>query len=281
MFEVIFLFSLALIWIIFAVVQDVREKEIADWLNFSLIVFALGFRFFWSLFNVESVGFSFFYQGLIGLGIFFVLENLLYYSRMFGGGDAKLMLALGAVLPIFYNFKSNLEIFVLFFVLFLFVGGIYGILFSFILSFRNWKKFELEFSRQFRKNKSFIFLGIFLAILFLVFSFYVKFFLFFGILVFAMTYLYLYLKSVDESCMVRKVSSKNLREGDWIYENVKVGNKVIKSSWDGLTKKDISLLKKNKKFVLLKEGIFFAPVFLISFLLTFIFVWLGLWNSFW
>jgi len=59
MLEIIFLVLLGLIWIIFAVVQDIKKKEIANWLNFSLIIFALGFRFFYSLF--ENSGYGFFY----------------------------------------------------------------------------------------------------------------------------------------------------------------------------------------------------------------------------
>jgi len=54
----------------------------------------------------SEAGFGFFYQGLIGLGIFFVLGNALYYGRMFAGGDAKLMIALGAVLPFLKFLKS-------------------------------------------------------------------------------------------------------------------------------------------------------------------------------
>ncbi|MBI2056754.1 hypothetical protein HYT91_00690 [Candidatus Pacearchaeota archaeon] len=51
MFHIIFLVALALVWMIFAVVQDLKKREIANWVNFSLIIFALGFRFFYSLFN--------------------------------------------------------------------------------------------------------------------------------------------------------------------------------------------------------------------------------------
>ena len=71
MFEEMFLVVLGLIWIVFAMVEDLKTREIFNWVNFSLIIFALGFRFFFSLFSGE--GFQFFYQGLIGLGIFFVL----------------------------------------------------------------------------------------------------------------------------------------------------------------------------------------------------------------
>jgi Flp pilus assembly protein protease CpaA len=61
MYEVIFLWILALVYIVFAVVQDAKTKEIANWITFSLIIFALGFRFFYSLFQGD--GFVFFYNG--------------------------------------------------------------------------------------------------------------------------------------------------------------------------------------------------------------------------
>lgn len=61
MFETVFLFVLALAWIVFATVQDIRTREIANWLSFSLIIFALGFRFFYSLFFAGN--FAFFSKG--------------------------------------------------------------------------------------------------------------------------------------------------------------------------------------------------------------------------
>ena len=73
MIEVYVLFGLGLIWILFAVVQDIRTREIANWLNFSLIIFALGFRFFYSLFEMNDFGF--FYQGLIGFGMAFIFKD--------------------------------------------------------------------------------------------------------------------------------------------------------------------------------------------------------------
>jgi Flp pilus assembly protein protease CpaA len=58
MIEIYVLFFLAFTWITFAVVQDLKTREIANWLNFSLVIFALGIRFFYSFFS--EVGFSFF-----------------------------------------------------------------------------------------------------------------------------------------------------------------------------------------------------------------------------
>mgnify|MGYP001614646475 FL=1 len=95
--EYYFLFLLGLLWCIFATVQDLRKREIANWLNFSMIIFALAYRAFYSI--EARDGGDFFLFGLGGFGIFFLLANLLYYGRAFAGGDAKLLMGFGALLP--------------------------------------------------------------------------------------------------------------------------------------------------------------------------------------
>jgi len=106
-----------------------------------------------------------------------------------------------------------------------------------------------------------------------------------GILVFILPYFYIYAKAVDESCLVKKVKTNQLTEGEWLYEDVKVGKKFIKSSWDGLSKEQIRQIKKRYKEIKIKQGIPFTPVFLISFLILVGLFYLGyldfLWNSFW
>jgi 5-bromo-4-chloroindolyl phosphate hydrolysis protein len=105
----------------------------------------------------------------------------------------------------------------------------------------------------------------------------------FAIFVFLLPVFYIYAKAIDESCMVKKIRVNKLTEGDWLYQDKKIGKKIIKANWDGLTKKDIKLLKKNFKEIKIKQGIPFTPVFLISFLILvlFYFLKLELWNSFW
>ena len=276
MIEVIVLFVLALIWIIFAVVQDLKSREIADWLNYSLIIFALGFRFFYSLFTSE---WNFFLLGVGGFVIFFALDNLFYYGRIFAGGDAKLLMAFGAVLPLQISILDNLKNFGMFILLFLIVGALYGLIYSLVLGIKNWGKFKKEFVLQFKKNKFLVYGILILAIVVICLAFIEEMFLFLGLLLFIFPYLFLYAKSVDEVCMVRRVAVSKLTEGDWLYEDIKIGNKVIKATWDGLNKKDLSLLKKRKKFVIVRYGIQYAPVFLISFMLFIFgvyFNWFGL-----
>ena len=281
MYEVIFLWALALVYLIFAVVQDLKTREIANWISFSLIVFALGFRFFYSLF--EKGEFSFFYQGLIGLGIFFVLGNLFYYGKIFAGGDAKLMIALGTILPLYPNVILNIQAFFNFLLIFLFTGFIYILIASTILGIKNFSAFKKEFSKQIKKNKKFIFIILSLNAIFFILGLFNILFLFFG-LIFSFTYfLYLYSKTIDEVCMVRQILAKHLREGDWLYSDLKIGKNIIKASWDGLNEKDIKEIRKKFKSVKIRQGIPFSPNFLISFI---IFILLNifnliLWNPFW
>ncbi len=282
MLEVIFLLVLALVWIFFAAISDLKTTEIPDWLNISLVIFALGFRFFYSLFS--SLDFSFFYQGLIGFGIFFITGNLMYYAHIFSGGDAKLWYAMGAVIPFSNNFFINLEIFASFLFIYMAFGGVYGLFAGGYFALKNSKKFMGEFKTRFRKNLRFSLPIMALGILIMLFAFILdRLFLILGILIFLIPVLYIFAKSTEESCMKKRIAPEFLREGDLLYADIKIGKKLIKADWNGLTKEDIEFLRKKHKLVLIKQGIAFGPVFLISFLLLiyFYFINTGLWNSFW
>ena len=275
MFEVIFLFALGLVFLVFATIQDFKKKEIANWLNFSLIIFALGFRFFYSLFCGD---YNFFYQGLIGFGIFFLFGNFLYYGKMFAGGDAKLMIALGTVLPLPVSLVSNLQFFAIFLLVFFFVGALYSLSGAVFFSIKNLKNFKREFLRQMTRNKKAVIVSTSLSVIIAFFGFFNMFLFFLGLFIFILVYLYLYVKAVDEACMIKKIDSKNLSEGDWLYKTVKTGRKEIKPRWEGLTKTQIALIKKSHKKVLIRQGMVFTPVFLISFLILFYLFKIGSWN---
>ncbi len=281
MYEVIFLWALSLVWIVFAVVQDLKTREIANWLNFSLVIFALGFRFFYSLFNND--GFSFFYNGLIGLGIFFIIGNLLYYGKMFAGGDAKLMISLGAVLPVSSTIFSNLQNFLVFFLIFLVVGSFYTLVTSFFFCLKNFSSFRKAFAKKFREKKRLISVVLCFGLILMGFGFVNLMFLMLGIFIFVMSYLYLYSKAVDEACMIKKTNTKKLTEGDWLYRDLIIGKKTIRADWNGLSRSEIRDLKKKFKTVRIRQGIPFTPVFLFSFIIfaTVYFLGIDLWNSFW
>jgi prepilin signal peptidase PulO-like enzyme (type II secretory pathway) len=67
--------------------------------------------------------------------------------------------------------------------------------------------------------------------------------------------------------MVKSVSAGKLTVGDWLYQKVRVGRKLIKPYWEGLSEEEVKLLRKSKKKIKIKQGIPFVPSFFLAFLL--------------
>ena len=276
----IFLTALALVWLVFAIVSDLRTREIPNWLNFSLIIFALGIRFFDSLFNAN---WNFFMQGVFGFVVFFILANILYYGRFFAGGDAKLLMALGPIIPFNIDYVSNVNLFSVFLFLFFLSGAIYGIIVLLLMSIKNFLKIKRDFAKQIKNNKKIIIMSLVLSIILLISAYFYSLLAILAILIFISPYLVIYTKIVDNVCMVARVKTSQLTEGDWLYKDIKVGGKIMKAKWEGLSKKEIEILRNKYKFVLIKRGIEFSPVFLISFL-VYVYLYIigiNLWDSLW
>lgn len=263
--ENLFLIVIGLIWIIGAVVQDLRRREVDNIWNFSLIGVAFAYRFSVSLFNSD---YWFFINGVLGFFIFLVLGNLFYYSRIFAGGDAKLLIALGSVLPLGFNWIVNLKIFITFIGFFLLGGSIYVFIFSLFLVFFNWKKFKKEFMKEAKLNKKSLILGFVFSLSWIIFSLFTNLsFLFFGFIFLLFPLLFTFAKSVEESCLVKALKPEELTEGEWLYENIFVNGKKIKASWDGVSRNDLILIKKKyRRKIWIKQGIPFTPGFLIGFM---------------
>lgn len=268
MFE--FLLIIALIWLIIAGYEDIKKREVANWLSFSLIIFALGYRLIYSVINKEIM---FFIYGLFGFAVFFLLAYIFYYARVFAGGDAKLLIGLGAVLTLAPSFFRNIMILGVFVFLLLAVGGVYGLVYSVFLVSVNKKKFSKEFEKQFRLRKSIFYLAVAFAFLSLAMVFYAGYFLLFVLpLIFILfPFLYVYAKAVEESCMIKEIAGSKVTVGDWLYEEVivRVGGKKkkIKPYWEGLSEEEVQLLRNSRKKVKIKQGIPFVPSFLISYVL--------------
>jgi len=267
------LIILALVWIVFAIVQDFKSREVANWLNFSLIIFALAVRLFYSVF---SDNYTYILWGLFGLGVFFILGHLFYYMRLFAGGDAKLLIALGVIIPFANNWYDNVLIFFVFVIGLLLAGAIYSLIYSFVVVLLNKKEFGKEFKKQFKLNKKLVFLSLILAIGLLLVSFIPGFFLLVvaSLMIFILPYLYIYTKAVEQACMVKKVDVKDLTIGDWLVEDINFKGMKIGAHWEGLSEKDLKFLQKNYRHkVLVKYGVPFTPAFLFGFLIAVLF-WL-------
>jgi Flp pilus assembly protein protease CpaA len=206
-----FLFGLALIWIVFAVVQDLRKREVANWLNFSLVAFGLAYRFVYSSYFSEWM---FFVYGMMGFVLFYLIANIFYYSRIFAGGDAKLLMGIGVILP-FESFSSLFVVGGGFIVLLFAAGAVYSLVYSLFLVGKHRSKFLAEFKKNFSRGENLLF-AIFIALLFVVFTYFVIGFDFWmllaSVLLAALCFISIvYAKSLDV-CMIKLTRAGDLTE---------------------------------------------------------------------
>ena len=267
-----FLFWFFLAGIIIASLQDLKRREVDNWLNLFLGIGGAVFILYKAFFEKDL---SLVLSLAVGFGIMFLIMNAFYYGRVFAGGDAKLLFAMS---PIFVTSGIILMLkdIGIFLGLLMLSGSVYGIFYSLVLYFKDRKKVNLEMKKVgSKKFLKFIFV---IGILFSLFGvllrslgceFWFLIFLF-GIIILLFPLLYIFSKALEKVSMIREVSGKDLREGDWLVDDVKVKGKLIKSNWEGLNKEDLKLLKGKKK-VKIKDGLPFVPAFLIAFILYFIF----------
>jgi len=269
--ENLFLIILGLVWIIGAVLQDLRRREVDNIWNFSLIAFALGYR---SVVSVYTFDPWFLLNGLIGFGIFLILGNLFYYSRIFAGGDTKLLIALGPVLTLSFDWIVNLKIYALFTLGFLLGGSIYVFIWALVLAGLKFGEFRKEFVKQWGRGKLVynVFLGVGLVVL--LFSFFIGLEIALISLIFLLfPVLFVFAKAVEECCMVRDVSVDKITVGDWLYEDVYIKGKRIKAHWEGVSSGDLKLIQeKYRRKIKVKYGVPFTPGFLIGLLVV---LWFG------
>ncbi len=257
-----FLFFLALIWTFFASVHDLRKREVANWLTFSLILFALTFRFFYAFFNEL---WSFFWWGVFGFLVYYALAYAFYYGHVFAGGDAKLLMGFGALLPV-GSLESLLLYGGLFIFLLFFLGALYSLVYSIFIVFKNPRMFKKSFLTVFKKYRFWL-VPFFFGALVVYFTFpFVSLRLLGALFVLVLPGLLFYLQAVEQGCMIQTVQAGKLTEGDWLAQDVRIHGMNIRMSVHGLDAKEILILRKHHKSVLIKQGIPFVPVFLLTLL---------------
>ena len=130
---------------------------------------------------------------------------------------------------------------------------------------KHFKKMKKEIIRESKRLK--LKYNLLLALVLAIGGFTNSLFLIVAIFVLAFSLLFVYANALEKVAMYRKVKTEFLREGDWLVKDLKIGNKVFKANFEGLSKKEIELIKRKKKEVLIKEGLPFVPAFLIAFLM--------------
>lgn len=254
---------------------DLKTTEFPDWLPYALIVYALLVRgaFAWLLSDWAILTNS------IAIGLVFLGAGLgLYYLRQWGDGDAWLLGALGFLFPdpAGFAFRGGLPAaggfqfpVALLFNFFL-IAFAYLIVYALGLGLRTPHTFQL-FSRTLKRKELERMLGlaigfaIALVIVFAGLGAWERALLpaLFGVIGFPLLVLSLLLflrygRFIEHTVFKRRVPASKLRPGD-----VPVG-----ARWKVLTEAEVKRLRKQGGYVWIKEGVRFAPVFVLALLAT-------------
>ncbi len=273
MFDLILAIIIVLVLLISSVI-DLRTREVPDELSIGLIMAAVVLKF---LHAYEIDNYYILLNSLWGFLIFTGISLIAYYARQWGGGDAKLFIALGIALPYYpielniFNPVININfMFIIVFNILLF-GFFYGIGYLIYLILKNkskLKKLKLNINIfYFIIPLSVVLLSLFfsdeLRILLLMLAF----------LVLIYPYLTRIVKFAENEIMTYPLNINKLTEGDWITNDVYHKNRKIYSMKSpGVTKEQIKLFQKYKiKEVIVREGIPFVPAIFLGVLFSLIF----------
>jgi len=231
----IILITISLIALIFASITDIKIKEVPDWLSYGLISSGLFIRLISSIVLNQ---YSYFFYGLAGLAVMFVIGEVLYHTKMWGGGDAKLLMGLGVTLATtpFYLESSSIPFLATLFILILFSGVIYGIIWSIYLIFKDRETFKTEFNkiRHSQSSRTIRILSIIVILLLIITIFLIpssnliKLFIILFILLFVIyPYLFIAMKALENTHFYTYLPIEKVVEGDWVAKDIKKNNKII------------------------------------------------------
>lgn len=259
--ELGFLFWVFLAGFIIASIQDVRRREVDNWLN--LVSFISGFS--WVMFNaVFTSNASLIFVFAFVLTIVTIVSFIFYYANMYGGGDIKLLFAMTGffIVPSFFDSLINVGIFIgLMFV----VGSLYGLIYSVGLVFANYNKIKKDVSKSF--NKIYFKILFVCGFIVLLCGFFDVIFIFLGIIFFVFPILIVFAILIEKKIMIKVVNAKDLKEGDVLVADIGVGGKTICSSWGGLEISEVKMLKKLTRKIKIKDGLPYVPGMFLSFLI--------------
>lgn len=260
-------------------ITDLKKREVPDFLNFSLIALGFGIAVIKSLF--DSSFYPVIYSSL-GFIIALAIALLMFYTGQWGGGDAKMLMGIGAIIGASFSFDS---FFYSFLINTIALGAVYGLFWGIGLGIFNFKKLLIEMKQSLEdgliKKIRIIVLIISALIILTIFIIPIKELKFpliiLSLMIFFTFYIFIFVKAIEKVCMIKKVKPSELTEGDWVLDEIKIGKKIIVSKKDlGISKDQITKLidmykKKKINLVTIKNGIPFVPSFLLGFIFTYFF----------
>ncbi len=275
-------FSFALFITAIGSYNDLRTHEVPDYLSYGGLF--LGF-FIHLVLSVLLSDVTIIFDAIFGFFVSVIIALFMFYTGQWGGGDSKLLIALGTIMGLpFSNFSFTISsFFIQFLINLIFIGAAYGSIYVLFLIIKNKKNFKFALKKHMQEKKikytriGILFFSFVIFLLSFAFSEEQILLISISILLYLGFYLLIATKCVEETCMLKSINPAKLTEGDWIAEDIFIGKKYICGPKDlGIQKKQIELLlnlQKQKKIskILIKEGIPFVPSFFLSLLFTYFF----------
>jgi len=279
---------IAFVALLISTITDLKNREVPDYVSYGLILVAFAIAIIYSIVNWE---YAYIAQASMGFIIGLIIAYSMFYLGQWGGGDSKLIMGLGAIIGfnVFPIFGKNNYWLLILLASIIFFGAVYGLIWSIALAIKNRKIFVKSLDAWAHKREILIVRRIMMvAVIILLIAVFTivpqeyRILLLAFITIFYITfYVWIFVKVIEETCMVKEIPIGKLTEGDWIYKDVKFGKKLVAGPKDlGISREQIELLKKNSKkwkirTVTIKEGIPFIPAFLLAFIATVIVYWMG------
>ncbi len=237
-------------------ITDLLTTEVPDEIPFLMSASAI---FYWYAYSLRAESMMPLFLSLAVGTALLAIGMILYKKGQWGGADALILAAIGYAMP--FSFMQN------FIVNLMLIGSVYMIFYALALGIKNKKVFGI-FLKDIKENKKVVF-GMplaFLAFLALLayisqaLSGYVRTGPMINIflLVAFLTLFWRYGKVIETHVFRRKVLSSRLREGDVVEGMI----------WRGLTRKEIMKIRRQKRYVIVKEGVRFVPAFPLALVAT-------------
>lgn len=264
MFELL-LVAIALIGSLASGIYDLKTSNVSDKLVITMIVSALAIHVITGFFAGD---FTVLINSLLFGGLFLAFGLLMYFTGQWGGGDGELLVAMGIMLPTLSFANTYFPFAISFFINSFFIGAVYSIIYSMFIVFKK-PKIGKKFFKNIKDKKIIIGLiaSLSLSIAFLLVWQLILFSLSF--LTFILIFFHKFSRTIEESFYMRIPVSK-LKVDDMLGEDIP-NLKLFKRHIKGLTEKQVKLIKKKRKYVVVREGIRYGIVFSLTLLFTLFF----------
>jgi len=218
-------FSVAFLYLFVSSIKDIKSREVWNWLSYTLIVLGFSLNAFFSVFYMDS---SFILGSLAGFFAAMGFSFLMYFSGQWGGGDAKVLMGLGALmgLPLTLAPKEHILSLSFFLLCSIFAGALYGLAWVFYTILKNRKAFSKEYNKLARKHaklrRLFFTVCLLLVAASLFFPSFLRIYVAGSALMCLLVFLlYLSLKNLESVAMIKSIPVSKLTEGDWVKEEIR------------------------------------------------------------